>query len=277
MSQRHVTDVETILARRHDNGGDFWASDDGKIYVGNPFSTIGCLLILHELRLEAGHEAIDGALALLLEHAREDGQIRLGPKTPLYPCYTAEAVRALCRFGLHDSPEAGLSISFFLDSAEPGGGWRCNFTRFGRGPETEHANPGATLYILDILRYFAEFRAGHPVVDNAVAHLLGHWDTKTPLGPCHWGIGSTFMQVEFPFLRYSLFYYVYILSHFASARGDARFQAAFDALTESLDSGGQIIVERPHRRLARLEFCRKGQPSCAATRRYREIMANIGG
>ena len=34
-------DIEEILSRRHDNGADYWATPDGRIYVGNPFSTIG--------------------------------------------------------------------------------------------------------------------------------------------------------------------------------------------------------------------------------------------
>jgi len=43
------SDVDAILPRRHDNGDDHWASPDGKVSVGNPFSTISALAMLHEL------------------------------------------------------------------------------------------------------------------------------------------------------------------------------------------------------------------------------------
>ena len=95
------------------------------------------------------------------------------------------------------------------------------------------------------------------------------------VGPCHYGIGTRFLQVEYPFLRYNLFYYVYVLSLFRVARGDARFRAAAGALAEKLDDGGRLVVEQPHRGLKGLAFCRRGQPSELATGRYREILANL--
>ncbi|MEN8374798.1 MAG: prenyltransferase [Gemmatimonadota bacterium] len=267
----HAADVEAILARRHDNGGDFWATPDGRVYVGNPYSTISSLLMLHELDVSVDHEAVRGALDAVLARWREDGRIRLAPKAPLYPCYTAEAARVLCRFGLAGDERVRRTVSHLLESAHETGGWRCDFSRFGRGPETECANPGATLYVLDVLRFYPERVDEADVVDRAIESLLDHWDVRSPLGPCHWGIGSLFMQVEFPFLRYNLFYYVYVLSHFERARADARFRSALAELSSRLDAEGRIVVERPHRGLKGLAFCEKGAPSAVATRRYLEI------
>ena len=48
---RQIADIEAVLARRQDNGGDYWASADGRLAVGAPFSTLTSLLILHELRV----------------------------------------------------------------------------------------------------------------------------------------------------------------------------------------------------------------------------------
>jgi hypothetical protein len=71
--------------------------------------------------------------------------------------------------------------------------------------------------------------------------------------------------------------YVWVLSFYARARKDKRFREAFAALGAKRDEKGRLVVERPHRKLAKLEICRKGEPSSAATRRYREIVANLGG
>ncbi len=125
-------DIDQVLARRHDNGGDFWASEDGKIYVGNPFSTIASLLVLHELEVPADHEAVRGGLDLILAACRDDGRIRVSPKSPMYPCYSAEAARVACRFGLTTHPSLVGTIDYFLESAHDTGGWRCNFTKLGR-------------------------------------------------------------------------------------------------------------------------------------------------
>lgn len=271
----HDSDIETILSHRHDNGDDYWASPEGKIYVGNPFSTLASLGMLHELGLGPEHEAVEGGLTLILDACREDGRIRLGSKTPMYPCYTAEAARVLCRFGLTGHEALQRTVTYLLDNTHDTGGWRCSFSRFGRGPETEYANPGATLYALDVLRFFPGYRAGVGAVDDAVESLLDHWEIKRPIGPCHYGIGSLFMQVEYPFLRYNLFFYVYVLSFFERAKGDPRFEAALGALEGKLSDDGQVIVERPHRKLDELQFCAKGAPSVPATRRYREIERNL--
>lgn len=47
--------------------------------------------------------------------------------------------------------------------------------------------------------------------------LLEHWRIKRPIGPCHYGIGTLFMQVEYPFRNYNLFQYLYVLSFYERA------------------------------------------------------------
>lgn len=83
------------------------------------------------------------------------------------------------------------------------------------------------------------------------------------------------MQVEYPFLRYNLFYYVYVLSFFGLAQQDERFCSAVAVLESKLDGDGQLVVERPHRGLKELTFCAKGEPSLLAAARYREIGHNL--
>lgn len=113
-------------------------------------------------------------------------------------------------------------------------------------------------------------------MNEAVQSLLAHWESKTPCGPCHYGIGSKFMQVEYPFLRHNLFYYVYVLSCYPGARRDSRFRTAARALAGRLAPDGRLVVEAPHRGLKGLAFCRRGAPSDRATARYREILDNLG-
>ena len=274
MRHQCQADIEAILERRHDNGGDYWATPDGRLYVGNPFSTLSSLALLHELGVSRSHEAVGGGIELVLKAWREDGRIRLASGAPLYPCYTAEAARVLCRYGYADDERIQLTAAHLLDGAHELGGWRCNFTRFGRGPETKYGNPGATLYVLDVLRFTGHVEAGC-VVDDAVESLLAHWQTRLPCGPCHYGIGSRFMQIEYPFLRYNLFFFVYVLSFFPAALRDDRLHQAASALASRLDTDGQLVVEAPHRGLKGLHFCRRGDPSELATARYREVIANM--
>ena len=267
-------DVEAVLARRHDNGADFWASADGRLSVGEPFSTITSLLILHELKVARSHEAVRGALQLIRGAQRDDGRYRLAPGGALYPCSTATAARILCRYGFAKDPGLRQTLVHLLETQHDDGGWRCNKFSYGRGPETEFSNPGVTLWVLDVFR-FTDHVNKNPALDRAVASLLDHWVVRRPMGPCHFGIGTLFLQVEFPFLRYNLFYYVYVLSFYDRAKDDPRYLEALRLLKSKLDARGRVVVERPNRKLAELSFCAAGQPSDLATARYREIVKNL--
>lgn len=276
VAKRYLPDVEAVLARRHDNGGDHWASADGRLGVGDPFSTLTSLLILHELKVPRTREAVRGALELIWGAARPDGRFRLAPSGTLYPCYTAAAARTLCRFGYAKDRRLRPTLDHLLETQHDDGGWRCSRFPYGRGPETELSNPGVTLPVLDVFR-FTEHLNEDPRLDGAVDSLLDHWVVRRPTGPCHFGIGTLFMQVEYPFLRYNLFSYVYVLSFYDRAKSDERFAEALRVLESKLDERGRVVVEHPNRKLADLSFCTPGRPSELATGRYREIVRNLGG
>lgn len=274
VSRKYAGDVAAVLARRHDNGADFWASADGRLAVGDPFSTLTSLLVLHELKVARTHEAVRGALELVRGARRDDGRYRLAPGGALYPCSTAAAARVLCRFGRAPDEELHQTLVHLLETQHDDGGWRCKKFSYGRGPETEFSNPGVTLFVLDVFR-FTDHLNKNPDLDRAVDSLLDHWVVRRPMGPCHYGIGTLFMQVEYPFLRYNLFSYVYVLSFYDRARNDPRYLEALGVLESKLDARGRVVVERPNRRLAGLSFCAAGRPSDLATARYREIVQRL--
>lgn len=273
--EKYASDVEAVLARRHDNGGDYWASADGRLGVGDPFSTLTSLLILHELKVARTHEAVRGALNIILAAWRDDGRYRLAPSGTLYPCYTAAAARVLCRFGYARDSRVQKTLVHLLETQHDDGGWRCGKFPYGRGPETAFSNPGVTLPVLDVFR-FTEHANGERRLNRAVESLLDHWVVRRPIGPCHFGIGKLFMQVEYPFLRYNLFYYVYVLSFYDRARDDQRYLEALRLLQSKLDVRGRVVIGRPNRRIAHLSLCTAGRPSELATGRYREIIGNLG-
>lgn len=274
VSEKHIPDIEAVLARRHNNGSDYWATADGRLGVGDPFSTLTSLLILHELKVARTHEAVHGALQLILRAWRDDGCFQLAPSGTLYPCYTAASARVLCRFGYAKDRRLQRTFAHLLETQHHDGGWRCNKFSYGRGPETEFSNPGVTLLALDAFRFTVHANS-NPKLDRAVESLLHHWVVRRPMGPCHFGIGTLFMHVEYPFLRYNLFSYVYVLSFYHRSGNDELYLEALVLLQSKLDDRGRIVVERPNRELADLSFCAKGRPSELATGRYREILKNL--
>ncbi len=266
-------DIEAILSHQHDNGGQLWATPDQRLIKGAPFSTLECAYYLAELGLPPSHPVLQAAADLIFSTWRTDGRFRLAPKGAIYPCHTAAAARVLCHLGYAGDSRLQATFQHLLDIQYTDGGWRCNKFSFGRGPETECSNPNPTLIALDAFRFTPRLNT-EPALDRAVAFLLNHWTVKKPTGPCHYGIGTLFMQVEYPFRDYNLFEYVYVLSFYQRAQTDPRFHEALQAL-QAKTKDGQIIVERVVPKLAKLNFCQKGRPSQLATKRYEEILQNL--
>jgi hypothetical protein len=273
MAPRYQADVEAILATRHDNGADYWATPDRRLSKGGPFSTLEAPALLVELGVDPAEHVLRETAALILSTWREDGRFKLSPGGAIYPCHTINAARVLSQLGYASDDRLHRTFDRLLATLHDDGGWRCKKFSFGRGPETEFSNPGPTLAALDTLR-LAGLADSAPA--GAVEVLLGHWVSRKPLGPCHYGIGTLFLQVEYPFGSYNLFSYVYALSFYEQARQDPRFREAL-AVLESKLVDGMVVVERVHRRLAGLAFCRKGEPTELGTARYQEILANLSG
>ena len=271
LAARYQSDAEAILATRGDNGADYWATPDRRLSKGGPFSTLEAPALLAELGVDPAEEVLLGAAELLLSAWGEDGRFRLSPSGAIYPCHTINAARVLSLLGYASDDRLRRTFEHLLEHLHDDGGWRCRKFSYGRGPETEFSNPGPTLAALDALR-LAGLADRAPT--GAVELLLDHWVSRAPLGPCHFGIGTLFMQVEYPFMSYNLFGYVHVLSSYDQARNDPRFREAL-AVLESRLVNGQIVPERVHRRLTDLTFCRRGQPSELATARYRQILSNV--
>lgn len=272
--ETRINKFEKLLSVRCSNGSDFWAAPDGRLGIEKPISTLTALLVMSELRVPKDHEALRGAAELVIRAVKRDGRVKIAPKGSIYPCHTALAAAALCRNGYCDKEESKLILSNLASDRHTDGGWRCKKFLYGKGPETEFSNPGVTLLALDAFRSASKEQELNEF-DDAVETLLDHWTVRTPVGPCHFGIGKQFMQLEYPFYRYNLFYYVYILSFYRKAVIDYRFIEALDMLKRKLDMDGKIIIERTKPQLQQLGIFKAGEISNMASERYLEVIENI--
>jgi len=272
--EQYQGDVDAILAARYNNGADLWTTPDKRLDKGNPFSTLNSAMLLLELGMPPTDPVLQGVADLFFSTWREDRRFKLFPDGAIYPCHTINAANVLCHLGYASDSRLQKTFHYLLDTQYGDGGWRCNKFSFGRGPETAFSNPGPTLNALNAFR-FTSFLNHEPALDQAVDFLLNHWTTRKPIGPCHYGIGTLFMQVEYPFSNYNLFLYVYVLSFYHTAHRDPRFLEALSALESKL-SDNQVVVERVNSKLAKFAFCKKGAASALGTRRYQEILQNMG-
>ena len=248
VEKQYLADVEAILLHRFDNGADYWTTSDKRLIKGSPFSTLDCAMYLLELGMSPAEPLMKETAELIFSTWREDGRFKLYPQGGIYPCHTVNALNVLCQLGYASDIRLKKTFRQLLDTQYIDGGWRCNKFSFGRGPETEYSNPLPTLTALNAFR-LSDYLNNEPALDKAVDFLLAHWTIRVPIGPCHYGIGTLFMQPEYPFGNYNLFVYVYVLSFYNRAKADPRFLEALKTLESKL-LDGLVVVERVNPKLA---------------------------
>ncbi|MFZ5849597.1 MAG: prenyltransferase [Actinomycetota bacterium] len=274
-ARQWTSEIESILDRERENRGPFWSREDGNVHAPASFSTLLVLNVLGELgATRDSDELISGAVELLFRNQTADGAFRYSSTSAKLPCITGQALAALGRLGVARDPRAEAGYRWLLDGQWAGGGWRCATVMLGRSPETDASNPGATLFVLDAFRFRSNPQKDEEALAAAVDSLLRHWETRSPLGPCAFGVGSRFTKVEYPFWRYNLFYYVYVLSHYRAARADPRFLEAVEQLRCHVDGDGRLVVDAPPRGWQQYSFSRRGTASELATDRWQEIRAS---
>ena len=202
MNTAYRADIDQLLARQHDNGADAFMTPDGKLLKGGPFTALESAGYLLELGVPPEHPVLAAVAERIFAWIRPDGRIRTAQTGAIYPCQTALALVTLCRMGFADDERLAGTFAYFLDTQQPDGGWKCNKYSFGRGPETEYSTPYTTLLVLDAFRYRPQSAQAAEKLSHAVNFLLAHWEIRTPISPCHYGIGSRFLQVEYPFRGY---------------------------------------------------------------------------
>lgn len=265
-------EITSILSTSTINGGKYWARKDGDIHAPHGFSTIDVLNILGEIGLKYNNtKLIQNTINFTLSYLDDNGCFKYSPKSSKLPCITARILTAFGRLGYTNNLNIEKCYRYLLDTQKEDGGWRCATVKIGKSPETDASNPGTTLYVLDAFRFRSNSKVDKEKLDNGIQFLLKHWETRKPLGPCEFGIGSRFLSIEFPFIRYNLFYYVYVLSFYKNAQKDKRFIDAKNALIKK-SKNNEIYPENPHKSWNKYSFAQKNKKSEIASKRFLEIL-----
>jgi len=267
-------EIESIIERQNENGGKFWSREDGNIHAPNGFSTIDCLNVLGELGADINdYPVLSQAFDFVLKYQLKDGFFKYSKSSSKLPCITARILSSFSRLSVHNDLRLVKSYKALLEAQWNDGGWRCATVKIGKSFLTDASNPGTTLHVLDAFRFRKNTKKDISQLNKGIDFLLQHWDIRQPIGPCGFGMGTRFFQLEYPFLRYNLFYYVYILSFYKSSMRSKNFQKAYQLLAEKTNNG-KIIPDNPHRAWRKYNFAKKGKVSELGTTRWEEIINN---
>lgn len=272
MDNNYNYEIKEIISLCEINGGKYWSRYDGDIHAPNGFSTIDVLNTLGEIGMKStDSDMIINAIDFIFNYYDEKGCFKYSPNSGKLPCISARILTAFGRLGYIGDNRIEKCYKYLLENQQNDGGWRCSTVKFGKSPETDSSNPGTTLYVLDAFRFGKNTKTENNQLDKAVLFLLEHWETGMPLCPCNFGIGSRFLSIEYPFLRYNLFYYVYVLSKYEIAQKDIRYKEALETLKKKV-SNNKIFPETPHKAWSKYSFAQKNKYSEKATNRYIEIL-----
>lgn len=269
-------EIESIIGTHETNGSRLWARSDGDIHAPSGFSTIDVLSTLGDLGVRFDdHPVIRDAVDFVFGYYRTEGVFKYRPDGYIIPCITARILVALRRLGCGDE-RLEACYDRLLRTQQPDGGWRCNTVRLGKSAATDASNPGTTLYVLEAFSFRKNSTDELSRLTRGVDFLLQHWETRKPLGPCEFGIGTIFMKMEYPLLRYNILYYCHTLSKYDRSRSDGRFQEAVSVLSRKASESGLLIIENPHRTWRSYSFAQKDKSSPPATSKYNAIVNSIG-
>ncbi len=116
VDKQYLSDVESILSHRYDNGADYWITQDKQLIKGAPFSTLESVLYLLELGMDPTEPLLKEYADLIFSTWRENGSFKLYPQGSFYPCHTAHAAEVLSSMGYFSdvSRKKPLSISWIF-------------------------------------------------------------------------------------------------------------------------------------------------------------------
>ena len=202
MTESVESEVQSIIDRRDENGGPFWSRADGDIHAPAGFSTIEVLNVLGELGATPSTRGeLAEAIGFVLGYQTPEGGFRYSRASSKLPCMPGQILAGLARLGAAEDPWCERRFVWLLDTQAGDGGWCCATVKLGRSPETDAGNPGATPFVLDAFRHrlhrVSEDERG--CLDRGVASLLRHGESRSPLGPRGFGIGSRFLRVGIRF------------------------------------------------------------------------------
>jgi hypothetical protein len=183
-----------------------------------------------------------------------------------YICITHVMTYALARFGYLGDLRLECAYAHIQAWQRPDGGWHPDRPLLpGEVGEEEPSCPFGTLNVLRALAQHPFLSQG-PLAARAVAYLLGCWQRRAvPHRPVGFGIGSTWGQIEYPFVQYQALKTIDTLAQIPAARDDPRFREMLALLEARQDGAGRWRADNVDKAWNGFDFNQKKKASAWIT------------
>lgn len=240
----------------------------------DPKDSLWKLSILADFSLKRDDKRIDSvAKKILAAQAREPAGFLHGgfdhtdswDERP-YVCISHVMTYALARFGFLDDPRVKRAYEYLLEWQRLDGGWHPNEACLPGGPrEKDPSCPFGTVNVLRAVAADPTLRAS-AVARRGADFVLMCWERRQePYRPIGFGMGSTFLKIQYPFVQHQLLKTLDTLSNFPNALRDKRFREMLSFVADKQVAGGLFIPEGANKPFAEFDFGQKKAPSAWVT------------
>jgi hypothetical protein len=254
--------LQPMIKRLKDNNSGIPALVSGELSYTSTGNAFWDLFFLSDIGLRIDDIHIEDEVNSLLSQQNFDGTFvfQNGTKSSYY-CIPAIVLSSLAKMGYSNHPKILKFIEKVFETQRVDGGWHCAASRDkGKRLQDSASCPMDNLNILMLLGQYEQYRVDARL-NGAIDLLLVHWKRKIePWRPYGFGIGSDFLKLKYPAVKYGILRVLDVLSLYPYAVKSSEFKEMFAfVMNKSID--GRFFAESVSRSYSDFDFGQTKQPS----------------
>ena len=254
--------IQTLIRRIMDPAVGIPALKTGKVKYTSPGTVFWDLFFLADIGLQADDVLAQSTADSVLELQHNNGAFVFQDDTkPGYFCIPAIILSSLARMGYANDPHILRFIQLVMDARRLDGGWHCALGRAtGKRLQDTESCPMDNLNILMLLGQYEQYRKDSGL-HGAIDLLLAHWRRRAePWRPYGFGIGSDFVKLRYPAVKYGILRVLDVLSLYPYAARTPEYGEML-ALVAGKSEDGKYRAESVSRAYAAFDFGQTKTPS----------------
>ncbi len=269
--------IKTVINRLKDSSVGIPALKFGKVAYTSTGNAFWDLFFLSDIGLCVEDINIQEEIKYFFELQQSDGTfvVQSGTK-PGYFCIPTIILSSLAKMGCKTDPHILRFIDKIIETQRLDGGWHCALNRAkGKKLQDSESCPMDNLNVLMLLGQYNEYR-NDARLNGAIDLLIAHWKKRMePWRPYGFGIGSDFLKLKYPAVKYGILRVLEVLSLYPYAIETQGFKEMVEFVMRK-SNDGRFYAESVSRSYSEFDFGQTKEPSRWLTFLIYRILKRIG-
>jgi hypothetical protein len=258
----HDKSISLLINKLKDSQIGIPALKSGKVSYRSTGNAFWDLHFLADIGLNIVDLGLGNEVEEFFKLQLSDGSFVLQEGTkPSYYCISSIILSSLAKAGYKEDPRVKKYLQNIIDSQRLDGGWHCAVSRAkGQRLQDSESCPMDTVNILMLLGQYEEFRMDKRF-KGAIDLILNHWGRRTEKWrPYGFGIGTEFVKLKYPVVKYGVLRVLDVLSMFPYAVKKDEFKEILD-VAEQKSADSRYYAESVSRSYSEFDFGQTREPS----------------